>query len=500
MVKPAFPRSRLGLWVDFTTPFGRLSHTPSHPAIGFDRSAILSTSEGSLGSCHRPQQASCQKAATRRDGTSESARRKASDCFEPMHSAAQPTLKISKEHFLPGALAARGSSGISAPQPYLISASQELCWSQKLYQHARGKERCRCLSQSSHTNEQDFHLQIGCASATELRRLLMCQAQAAITTELISQIYEKAAVLWKERDADRLVLRDIIRILDEQCIQNMDLLGPVNIGALLKAHTVSNLSLDAQLSEAVLIRAAERMEEFDAECVSRMFWSLATLKQSVPAHFVEAVRQRSVRTIDSFNVQQLCAILWSFARLKNDPGSSLLDAFKERAIWIMGEFHAQSISQTLWAFAKLQKHPGKELLSSLKDRALWTIGDFNSQAISNTLWALATLRESPGQQLLAALTDRAVSLESKFTTQGLANMMWSFASLGHIPSKSLLQAFGERAVGTANRFKPQEIANILCAYANMGIVPSAKLLDALACRALDRVDDFNTQGTCSSCM
>jgi hypothetical protein len=492
MVKPAFPR-RLGLWVDFATPFCRVSRTSSHPAIGFDRSALFSSSEGSLGSCHRSQ-TSCQKeAATRRDGTSEPARRKPNLFFEPMSSAPHPRLNSSMEQFLPGVLAARSSS-VSALQPSILTPSQELCLSQKLYQHTRGRERCRCLSQSSHIQEQEFRSRIGCASATEIRRLLMCQTQAAITTELTSHIYEKTAVLWKERGADRLVLRDIIRILDKDSIQNMHLFSPANICSLFKAHTVSDLSLDAQLSEAILSRAADRMEEFDAECMSRMFWSLATLKEVVPLHFVEGVRQRSVCIINSFNVQQLCAILWSFARLRIDPGSSLLDAFKERAIWIMGEFHAQSISQTLWAFAKLQRHPGKELLSSLKDRALWTIGDFNSQGISNTLWALATLRESPGQQLLTALTNRAVFLESKFTTQGLANMMWSFASLGQLPSKSLLQSFEERALHTANKFKPQEMANILCAYANMGIVPSAKLLDALASRALERVDDFNSQG------
>lgn len=251
------------------------------------------------------------------------------------------------------------------------------------------------------------------------------------------------------------------------------------------------------LMENIAERSIQSFRQFNAQDVSNLLWSFATLKVPSPLLFkVFGDTLSSQADLNKFSSQSLSNIVWAYGTTRTQHS----DLFQKIGDFIVAlddlhSFKPQALSIIAWAFVKTnEEHP--KLYKKIGDHIsqLDNFSSFNAQNLSNIVWAYAKA-DTPHPQMFDKVGYSIIAYEKsqQFEPQNLANIAWAYAKLDArhpLLFKKIEQSIAAKDDFTA--FSSQHLANIAWAYAKFNIDAPMLFNDRFMDEFVRRKDEFDS--------
>jgi len=204
-------------------------------------------------------------------------------------------------------------------------------------------------------------------------------------------------------------------------------------------------------------------EEVQAQSLSNIAWSLATLK--LPrVDLLSKVVALAALNLSSFQHFELCTFLWACAKLGAVDESvsrcsePIFTAAAPHIVATASTLSFRCWANLLWAFATAKQY-SYSLFSCAIVHMLQQVRMANCQELANTTWALGKVNFLH-DELFCELATHALVLLDEFKPQELSNMIWGFGCVGFFHEE-----FFVGAAATLQRMEltTQHLANIMTA-------------------------------------
>jgi hypothetical protein len=192
--------------------------------------------------------------------------------------------------------------------------------------------------------------------------------------------------------------------------------------ALRKMPSLGGGGEEEALIQKLQVVTEETVPQMDARAVAIVARSMAALHERGRMVVADALGEELLHSakakVEDFNPQDVSKLFYALATMGVKPDVVLLEAMQKRVIATAGDFTPQHVANLVWALAKMGVKPEPGLLEAMQERAIATAGGFTPRASTNLVWALATMGVKPDAGLLEAMEVPATATAGDLTPRG----------------------------------------------------------------------------------